>query len=206
MAELTKQWYVLRAIGGKEKKAKEALDAEIIRNGMEDLVSPAIVPVEHVYTQRAGKKVMKEKILFSGYVFVEAALTKEVEYVISNVPNIIDFLRDREQFATSRMTKAYKEDPKSTAKKSDSQNKPLVMRASEVARMIGDVDALGDETADIEVPYVVGETVKVIDGAFNGFTGEIESVNSEKKTLSVMVKIFGRKTPLELGYLQVEKE
>ncbi|MCQ2226670.1 MAG: transcription termination/antitermination protein NusG [Bacteroidales bacterium] len=181
MAEIVKNWYVLRAIGGKEKKAKEALDAEVLRNGMSDLVSPAVVPVEHVYQQRNGKKVMKEKILFSGYVFVEAALSKEVEYVLSNVPNIIDFLRNK-------------------------KNEAEAMRASEVARMIGKADELGDETADIEVPYVVGETVKVTDGPFNGFSGEIEEVNAEKKTLSVMVKIFGRKTPLELGYLQVEKE
>lgn len=181
MAEIVKHWYVLRAIGGKEKKAKEALDAEILRNGMSDIVSPAVVPVEHVYQQRNGKKVMKEKILFSGYVFVEAALDKEAEYVISNVPNIIDFLRDK-------------------------KNNPEPMRASEVARMIGKADELSDETADIEVPFVVGETVKVTDGPFNGFSGEIEGINAEKKTLSVMVKIFGRKTPLELGYLQVEKE
>lgn len=182
MAELVKHWYVLRAIGGKEKKAKEALDAEVLRNDMSDIVSPAIVPVEHVYQQRGGKKVMKEKILFSGYVFVEAALTKEAEYLISNVPNIIDFLRDK-------------------------KNNPEPMREAEVKRMIGDVDALGDTTGDIvEVPYIVGETVKVTDGPFNGFSGEIEGINAEKKTLSVMVKIFGRKTPLELGYLQVEKE
>lgn len=181
MAEIVKNWYVLRAIGGKEKKAKEALDAEVLRRGLQDFVSPAIVPVEHVYTQRNGKKVVKEKVLYSGYVFVEAALVNDVEFTISNVPNIIDFLRNK-------------------------ANKPDPMRSSEVARMIGKADEIGDVTADIQVPYSVGETVKVTDGPFNGFSGEIEDVDAEKKTLKVMVKIFGRKTPLELGYLQVEKE
>ena len=181
MAGIEKHWYVLRAIGGKERKAKEALDAEILRKGLTDFVSPAVVPVEHVYQQRNGKKVMKEKILYSGYVFVEAELTKDVEFTISNVPNIIDFLRNK-------------------------ANKPDPMRDSEVSRMIGKADESGDDTADVQVPYTVGETVKVIDGPFNGFSGEIEEVDADKKTLKVMVKIFGRKTPLELGYLQVEKE
>ena len=179
MATIEKKWYVLRAIGGKEKKAKESLDNEIARLGLTDLVVNSVVPVERVYQQRNGKKVMKERILYSGYVFVEAALVGEVPHVLRNIPNILGFLGD---------------------------NNPVPMRASEVSRMIGRVDDSIEEIEDTFVPYYVGDTVKVVDGPFNGFSGIVEEVNEEKKKLSVMVKIFGRKTPLELSYLQVEKE
>lgn len=179
MAEIEKKWYVLRAIGGKEKKAKEYLDSEIAHLGLTDYVGQSVVPVERVYTQRNGKKVMKERILYAGYVFVEAALVGEVPHVLRNIPNIIGFLGD---------------------------NNPVPMRASEVSRMIGKADENIDEAEDLIVPFYVGDTVKVVDGPFNGFSGTIEEVNEEKKKLQVMVKIFGRKTPLELGFLQVEKE
>lgn len=179
MAGIEKKWYVLRAIGGKEKKAKEYLDNEIKVLGLTDFVGESVVPVERVYQQRNGKKVVKERILYAGYVFVEAALVGEVPHILRNIPNIINFLGD---------------------------NNPVPMRASEVARMIGTADQGMDDTADVVMEFVEGETVKVTDGPFNGFSGVVEEVNVEKKKLSVMVKIFGRKTPLELGYLQVEKE
>mgnify|MGYP002625637213 CR=1 FL=1 len=179
MANAEKHWYVLKAIGGKEKKAKEALDAEVKRRGLEDLVTQTVVPVEKVYVQRNGKKVVKENVLYSGYVFVECALIGEVAAVISNVPNVIGFLAEG--------------------------GKPNPMRASEVSRMIGRVDELIDDNNEVDIPYFVGENVKVIDGPFNNFTGTIEQVDEEKKKLSVTVKIFGRNTPLELNYYQVEK-
>jgi transcriptional antiterminator NusG len=179
MAGIEKKWYVLRAIGGKEKKAKEMLDNEIRVLGLTDLVSEAVVPVERVYQQRNGKKYVKERILYAGYVFVEAALVGEVPHILRNIPNIINFLGD---------------------------NNPIPMRPSEVARMIGTADQAIDDTLDMVVKFTKNEVVKVVDGPFNGFSGEIEEINEEKKKLLVMVKIFGRKTPLELGYLQVEKE
>lgn len=178
MANVELQWYVLKAIGGKEKKAKEALEAEVRRRGLGDLVGQVEVPVEKTYTQRNGKKIVKERVLYSGYVFVECALIGEVQAVISNVPNVIGFLGD---------------------------GAPEAMRASEVSRMIGRIDETVDDTEEVVVPYVVGESVKVIDGPFNNFTGTIEQVDEEKKKLSVMVKIFGRNTPLELNYYQVER-
>ena len=176
-----KKWYVLRTIGGKEKKAKEYLDMEVAKRGLADLVGQTVVPVEKVYQQRNGKKVLKEKVLFAGYLFVEASLTGEVPRTLSEIPNIIGFLCDND-------------------------NKPVTMQAAEAMRMRGKADEAVDDTQDVVVPYYVGETVKVTDGPFNGFSGVIEEVNEEKKKLSVIVKIFGRKTPLELGYLQVEKE
>ncbi len=179
MAEIEKKWYVLRAIGGKEKKAKEYLDSEVARLGLTDFVGQSVVPVEKVYQQRNGKKIVKERIMYAGYVFVEAALVGEVPHVLRNIPNIINFLGD---------------------------NNPQPMRTSEAMRMIGIADQNVDDSAELSITFIVGETVKVTDGPFNGFSGVVEEVNDEKKKLTVMVKIFGRRTPLELGYLQVEKE
>lgn len=185
MAEGKKQWYVLRAISGKEAKVKEMLEAafkndEFLNNHLYQI----LVPTEKVYTTRAGKKVLKEKNLFSGYVFVEATLEGEVEDFLRNTTNVIDFVRTRE-----------------------SSHKPEPIRESEIARMLGAAQAEGT-AADDEVAndFIVGETVKVNYGPFNGFTGEIEEVNRERRKLKVMVKVFGRKTPLELDNSQVERE
>lgn len=179
MAELEKKWYVLRAIGGKEKKVKEAIEGEIAHTNLSDYVGQILVPLEKVYQIRNGKKISKDRNLFPGYVFVEAALVGEVAHILKGITNVIGFLGD---------------------------DSPVPMRLAEVNRMIGKVDELHDTEEEINVPYFVGETVKVTDGPFNGFSGLIEEVNEEKKKLKVMVKIFGRKTPLELSFLQVEKE
>lgn len=179
MAEIEKKWYVLRAIGGKEKKVKEYIDNEISRLGYGDYVSQVLVPLEKVYQVRNGKKVSKERNLYPGYVFIEASLVGEIPHMLKSITNVIGFLGD---------------------------DNPVPMRTSEVNRMIGKVDELTTTDEEIVVPHFIGESVKVTDGPFNGFTGVIEEVNEEKKKLKVMVKIFGRKTPLELSFLQVEKE
>ncbi len=179
MAEIEKKWYVLRAIGGKEKKVKEYIETEIPRLNLGDYLGQVLVPVEKVYQIRNGKKVSKDRNLFPGYVFIEASLVGELAHILRGITNVIGFLGD---------------------------DNPIPMRLAEVNRMIGKVDELHDTEEEINVPYFVGETVKVTDGPFNGFSGLIEEVNDEKKKLKVMVKIFGRKTPLELSFLQVEKE
>ncbi|HDJ34068.1 MAG TPA: transcription termination/antitermination factor NusG [Bacteroidetes bacterium] len=181
MAELEKKWYVLRAIGGKEKKVKEYIESEVSRLNLQDYVSQVLIPTEKVYQIRNGKKVSKERNFFPGYVLVEAALMGEVAHVLRNVPNVMGFLGSK-------------------------GGDPIPLRISEVNRILGKVDELAESDEEINVPFFVGETVKVIDGPFNSFTGVIEEVNEEKKKLKVMVKIFGRKTPLELSFLQVEKE
>ena len=129
---------------------------------------------------RNGKKIVKERSYLPGYVLVEAALVGEVAHHLRNTPNVIGFLGGSE--------------------------KPVPLRQSEVNRILGTVDELQETGEELNIPYVVGETVKVTFGPFSGFSGIIEEVNSEKKKLKVMVKIFGRKTPLELGFMQVEKE
>ncbi len=180
--EIKKRWYVVRAISGKESKVKDYMEMEINRLKMNDYVSQILIPKEKVYQIRNGKKILKEKSFFPGYIMVEAALVGEVPHVLTAVPNVIGFLSG---------TKG---------------GEPLAMRLAEVNRILGKVDELADADEGVEIPYIVGETVKVVDGPFNSFSGIIEEVNEEKKKLKVMVKIFGRKTPLELGYLQVEKE
>ncbi|MCX4288416.1 MAG: transcription termination/antitermination protein NusG [Duncaniella sp.] len=182
MAEGKKAWYVLRAISGKEAKVKEVLDAAIRNTDLGKYVFQVLIPTEKVLTVRNGKKVIKEKNLYSGYVFVECDLQGEVLYELRNTTNVIDFLRGRGKNAA-----------------------PEALRESEVRRMLGAADALID-TADDGNDYMVGESVKVTFGPFNGFSGTIEEVNREKKKLKVMVKIFGRKTPLELENSQVERE
>ncbi|MCY6292698.1 transcription termination/antitermination protein NusG [Bacteroides fragilis] len=175
-----KEWYVLRAISGKEAKVKEYLEADIKNSDLGEYVSQVLIPTEKVYQVRNGKKIVKERSYLPGYVLVEAALVGEVSHHLRNTPNVIGFL--------------------------GGSDKPVPLRQSEVNRILGTVDELQETGEDLNVPYIVGETVKVTFGPFSGFSGIIEEVNSEKKKLKVMVKIFGRKTPLELGFMQVEKE
>ena len=164
MAEIKKRWYVLRVIGGKEKKVKEYIENEVASLGLQDYVSQVLIPTEKIYQVRNGKKISKERNFFPGYVMIEAALGE---------------------------TKG---------------GDPVPMRQSEINRILGTVDELSEQPEEINIPYVVGESVKVTDGPFNGFTGVIEEVNNDKKRVKVIVKVFGRQTPLELSFMQVEKE
>ncbi len=184
MSELTgnKKWYVLRAIGGKEKKVKNYIENEIVRLNLQDYIFQIIIPTEKVYQVRNGKKISRERNYFPGYVFVEALLVGEIPHILKNVPNVISFLSETRG------------------------GDPVPLRQTEVNRMLGKVDELLETEELNEIPYFEGESIKVTDGPFNGFTGVIEEVNEEKKKLKVMVKIFGRKTPLELSFMQVEKE
>ncbi|MBK9192328.1 MAG: transcription termination/antitermination protein NusG [Crocinitomicaceae bacterium] len=180
-AEEKKRWYVVRAIGGKEKKVRDSIELEIKRHKLENLVGQVLIPTEKVYQIKNGKKISKERSYLPGYVLLEAILDGEVQHVINNVPNVIGFMSG---------TKG---------------GEPMPMRVAEVNRILGKVDELSEHEEELNIPYVIGETVKVIDGPFNGFNGVIEEINEEKKKLQVMVKIFGRKTPLELSYMQVDK-
>ena len=174
------KWYVVRAISGKEKRVKEYLESEINRMNLQDHITQVLIPTEKVYQIRKGKKVSKERNYFPGYVLVEAKLSGEIPHIIRNVPNVMGFLGTK------------------------GEAEPI--RPSEVKRILGKVDELAELGEEVNVPFIVGESVKVIDGPFNSFSGVIEEINEEKKKLKVMVKIFGRKTPLELNFMQVEKE
>ncbi|KAA6351064.1 hypothetical protein EZS27_001627 [termite gut metagenome] len=180
MSENEKKWYVLRAISGKETKVKEYLDAEIKNGSLGEDVSQILIPTEKVYQVRNSKKIVKERNYLPGYILIEANLVGEITHRLRNIPNVIGFL--------------------------GSADKPVPLRQSEVNRILGTIDELQESVKELSIPYAVSETVKVIFGPFNGFNGTIEEVNNEKKKLKVMVKIFGRKTPLELSFMQVEKE
>lgn len=179
--DTNKKWYVIRAISGKERKIKEMIESEIERMKLDKYISQVLIPTEKVYQIKNGKKVSKEKNFFPGYVLIEADLSGEVPHVIKSVNGVIGFLGTK-------------------------QGVPVPLRQVEINRILGKVDELEENDEEINIPFIVGESVKVIDGPFNSFTGIIEHINEEKKKLKVMVKIFGRKTPLELNYMQVEKE
>ena len=180
MSGTEKKWYVLRAVSGKENKVKEYLDADIKNSDLGEYVFQILIPTEKVYQVRNGKKVVKERIFLPGYVLVEAVLVGEVAHQLRNTPNVIGFLGGLDN--------------------------PTPLRQSEVNRLLGTVDDMQEAIEEVSIPFVVGDSVKVTFGPFSGFSGVIEEINSEKKKLKVMVKIFGRKTPLELGFMQVEKE
>jgi len=182
MGEIVKKWYVVRAVSGKEKKVKEYLELEISRMKLNDYVNQVLIPTEKVFKIQNGKKVNKEKAFLPGYVLIEAALVGEVTHVIKSIPNVIGFLG------------------------TEKGGVPVPMRISEVNRILGKVDELSESEEELKIPFVVGESVKVIDGPFNNFSGVVDEINEEKKKLKVMVKIFGRKNLLELSYMQVEKE
>ena len=176
-----KNWYVVRAVSGQENKVKEYIEREISHNNLEDYIDQVLVPTEKVIQIRNGKKVNKERVYFPGYVMVQANLGGEIPHIIKSINGVIGFLGE---------TKG---------------GDPVPLRKSEVNRMLGKVDELSVKTDNVAIPFTIGETIKVIDGPFNGFNGTVEKINEEKRKLEVMVKIFGRKTPLELSYMQVEK-
>jgi len=176
-----KKWYVVRAVSGQENKVKNYIETEINRLGMADYISQVLVPTEKVVQVRDGKKITKDRVYFPGYVMVEANLTGEIPHIIKSITGVIGFLGE--------------------TKGGDA----VPLRLSEVNRMLGKVDELSVKTDNVSIPFTVGETIKVTDGPFNGFNGTVEKVNEDKRKLEVMVKIFGRKTPLELGFMQVEK-
>ena len=184
MSELA--WYVVRAVSGQEKKVKVYLDNEITRQKMNDFIPEVLIPLEKVYELRNGKKKIRERNFFPGYVLVHCDLTHgEVEHVIKSIPGVMGFLG---------------------ATDGGIAKKPAPLRISEVNRILGKVDEAEQDDVQMDTKFLVGESVKVLEGPFSGFTGAIQEVFEDKKKLNVVVKIFGRNTPVELNYIQVEKE
>ncbi len=181
------KWYVLRVVSGKERKVKEYLDKDIVRNGWSNTVVQIFLPVEKVYKVANGKKVMRERNFYPGYIMIEVAggnLHDDIIQSMSNVSNVMHFLTDGK----------------------GSKGNIISLRKAEVNKMLGKVDEMSDAGGvTMNEPFIIGETIKIIDGPFNDFNGVIEEVNDEKKKIKVQVKIFGRATPVELSYMQVEK-
>ena len=176
------KWYVLRVVSGKERKVKEYIDKEVSRGDHGSSIKQVFLPVEKVYKVQNGKKVMRERNYYPGYVMIEIAdgkLSDDLRDTIKNTTNVIDFL---------------------------GRNNPVALRKAEVNKMLGKMDEMAEAGGvTMSEPFIVGETIKIIEGPFNDFNGVIEEVNDEKKKLKVTVKIFGRSTPVELNYMQVEK-
>ena len=180
MAETKRNWYVLRAVSGKEAKVKEYIEAELKHNELlSKYVFQVFIPTEKHATLRNGKRVVKEKIALPGYVLIEAELKGDTAHTLRFMPNVLGFLGGLDH--------------------------PTPVKQSDINRMFGSAEE-SEILDEVAIPYIVNDTVKVTDGPFSGFTGVIEEVNTEKHKLKVMVKIFGRKTPLELSFMQVTKE
>lgn len=178
-------WYVVRVVSGKEKKVKAYLESEIEREKMEDWIPQVLIPSEKVYEMRNGKKRVRERNFFPGYVLISADLSHgEANHIINSIPGVIGFL---------------------SASGTGQSKVPVPLRQTEINRILGKVDEIDELEEKLGTPYIVGESVKVMDGPFSGFTGTVQEVFEERKKLNVMVKIFGRNTPVELNYMQVEK-
>lgn len=173
------QWYAIHVFSGHEKKIQKYLENEIDRAELNEFIPRVLIPSEDVVEMRDGKKRVKNKIFFPGYMLVEMELNVKTQHIILNAPGVTNFVGPK--------------------------NKPTPLKEEEIRRILGRVEDRQDEEI-IDIPYRVGDPVKVVDGPFSDFAGVVEDINHEKKKLKVMVSIFGRSTPVELDFLQVELE
>lgn len=174
------KWYVLRVISGKEKKVKDLIDNEVSKNpSITSYVENVVLPVEKVYQVRNGKKFIKERNFYPGYILIETDLRDDVQYIIEGINNVIEFLKDN--------------------------GKPQSLKPKEVTRVLSRIDELRDTVENVEIPFMVGESIVIIDGPFTSFNGDITGIDEGKKRAKVNVRIFGRETPLELDFLQIDK-
>ncbi len=174
-----KAWYSLRVISGKEKKAKDTILYEAEEAELQEFIGEILVPSENVVEMRDGKKRVRNKVFFPGYILINISLTKEVRYLIENVPGVISFVGPK--------------------------GEPIPVREVEMKRILGEVE--GKEGREVMAhQFQIGDPIKVVDGPFLDFSGFVEEVNDDKQKVKVTVSIFGRPTPVELDFLQVELE
>jgi transcriptional antiterminator NusG len=174
-----KKWYAVRTITGHEKRVKNYLDTEITELALENKISQVLIPEEKVFEVKGGKKKIKYKNFFPGYVLVEATLDKEVVKLLSHAPSVLKMVGDK--------------------------NEAIALREDEVKRIIGRIND-SDEKEKIDMQFEKGDLIKVVSGPFVNFNGTINEINLERMKVKVMVSIFGRKTPIELDFAQIEKE
>jgi len=179
LSESGQNWYAIHVLSGHEKKVKAYIENEVARLGLNEKISQILIPAEEVTEMRDGKRRVKNKAFFPGYMLVEMALDKDSQHLILNTPGVTNFVGPK--------------------------NKPQALRKEEIDRILGRVEeGVGREVLD--VPFRLGDPIKVVDGPFTDFTGFVEDINKEKKKVKVLVSIFGRSTPVELDFLQVELE
>ena len=174
-------WYTLRVISGKEKKIKDAILSEVANASVQDRIQDVLVPTENIVEMRDGKKKVKERVFFPGYILVQLDMDKDTRYLLENVNGVIAFVGPK--------------------------GNPQSLKPDEAKRFLADYDGGDGPLKTTEVaPYKVGDSVKVMDGPFMDFSGFVQEVNNDKQKLKVLVSIFGRQTPVELDYLQVKLE
>ena len=172
-------WYTLRVISGKEDKIKENILFELDYQELSSEVEDIMVPSENIVEMKEGKKRVKRKVFFPGYILINMSKSKEAKYLIENTDGVINFV--------------------------GANGDPQALKEDEITRIIGEVE--GREGREVVIaPYKVGDSVKVTDGPFADFSGFVNEVNNEKQKVKVSVSIFGRPTPIELNFLQVELE
>ncbi|MCC7430730.1 transcription termination/antitermination factor NusG [bacterium] len=174
------KWYALRIYSGQEKKVQAYLAKEIELNNVKDQISEFMVPSEKIVEMKNGKQKQKERMLYPGYILVQMELNDKTKHVVLNTPGIISFVGP--------------------------QNNPLPLKQSDIESIFGRVDEIAVRGETVEVPFRLGDAVKVVDGPFNDFSGNVEEINEEKRKVKVLVSVFGRPTPIELDFLQVKLE
>lgn len=175
----TRKWYAIHVLSGHERKVKAYLENEAKALGFAERIANILIPSEEVTEMREGKKRTRSKTFFPGYMLVEMELDKDTQHLVLNTPGITNFVGPK--------------------------NRPQPLRQEEVDRILGKVQESRTRVI-LAVPFKVGDPIKVIDGPFREFTGFVEEVHEEKKKAKVMVSIFGRSTPVELDFLQIELE
>lgn len=174
-------WYTLRVISGKEKKVKETILSEVANAGVQDEIKDVLVPTENIVEMRDGKKKVKEKVFFPGYILIQLEMNKNTRFLLENINGVISFVGPR--------------------------GNPQPLKEDDVKRFLGNYDGSDGPLKTTEAaPYQVGDSVKVMDGPFMDFSGLVQDINHDKQKLKVLVSIFGRQTPVELDYLQVKLE
>ncbi len=201
------KWYVIRAVSGQEKKVKQYLESEITRLGLQDKITHILIPTEKVFEVRNGKKIIKERNYLPGYIVIQAALEPELVQIIKDINGVVGFLNyKKEEIELIKDDSGKKKNKNGLKKVKVIREVPIPLKPNEVEEILAKAEELKNMEEVPENPFVVGETIKVIEGQFIGFDGEIKEILEDKKKLIVLVKMFGRNTPLELGYSQVERQ
>jgi transcriptional antiterminator NusG len=174
------KWYVVRTFSGHENKVKNLIEVELEESeSLKEKIHQVLVPTEKVFEVKDGKKKSKTKNFFPGYILVEAELDNQVKEFIQNLQSVMGFLGNKAR--------------------------PMPLQPEEVKRIVGRITQ-DEDTERMETIFRIGDLVKIVDGPFNNFNGTIEEVNEEKMKIKVMVSIFGRKTPVEIDFVQAELE
>ena len=169
-------WYTLRVISGKEKKIRDSLLFEIDHENLRDEVAEVLVPSENIVEMKNGKKKVRNRVFFPGYLLVNMDMNKEARYLVENVNGVMSFVGPKDS--------------------------PQPLNDNEIKRIVGSIDGNDTTVHDIEIPFKVGDSVKVIDGPFKDFDGLVQEVN-DRNRIKVNVNIFGRPTPIELSFNQI---